>query len=158
MIVSIVMGVLIPKLTSVIFLPLFTFTVMTMVSIFSIDTFAANHGWGGVISPVHIRGAGLPWLSPSRGGELVIISDLLRNLWAMPDLTIQMFKQLSLLFHTFSILIMSRESMHVWDNWIICPQIGWREFLPKHWSQAADKLHKINTNTKHLLKAEMSNF
>ena len=68
---------------------------------------------GGVISPVHIRGAGHPWLSPSRGGGLVIISDLLRDLWAMPDLTKQMFKQLSLLFHTFSILIMSRESMHV---------------------------------------------
>ena len=152
MIVSIVMGVLIPKLTSVIFLPLFTFTVMTMVSIFSIDTFAANHGWGGVISPVHIRGAGRPWLSPSRGGGLVIISDLLRDLWAMPDLTKQMFKQLSLLFHTFSILIMSRESMHVWDNWIICPQIGWREFLPKHWSagcrQVAQDKYKTQSRNK----------
>ena len=67
-----------------------------MVLIFSIDTFGANHGRGGVISPVHIRGAGRPWLSPSRGGELVIISGLLRNLWAMPDLTKQMFKQLYL--------------------------------------------------------------
>ena len=109
-----------------------------------------------------------PYCDCNENSKVVAQADLW--VYKAANFCVSFFNQVASIFHlgggkikkigAYLILIMSRESMHVWDNWIICPQIGWREFLPEHWSaaQAEDKLHKINTNTKHLFKTEISNF